>query len=169
MRALLRMKWRALIAAAVVSGCVLAAAIAWLIILDMRGGPPSGRTAPRLLCMTNIRLLGSALQMYSEEWNGHLPIWNQGGDEDSWVRAVRPYYGGGLEKILRCPSDTRSFGVTSYQFPEAASGLDIRHLSDPGKKIILTEKRAFHEGRRWAYFADGHWASVPEKRAPKRR
>ncbi len=112
----------------------------------------------RWVCATNLRQLALGLLVYGEELNGgRLPSPGEGSAADSWVKAVRrSHYLQKLDEItLFCPSDRDRRGITSYTMPPSAKGLNINALRNPAETIILTEKRAFHDGRRLAAFADG--------------
>jgi hypothetical protein len=147
----------------IASGLALATALFLPLLHLWRGASVEPGVGPKAVCLGNIRLLGLALLMYSHDWSGHLPPASREKAQNWWVDAIRPYVGANWGEVLFCPLDTNRTGRTSYMIPPSASGADLRHVPNPAQFAILTEKHAFHEGRRWAYFADGSWRLLPSK------
>lgn len=152
-----RMRKRIYWAVAVAAGIVIAAAVVLPLI-----SPTDGPVARRYSCSQNIRQLGRALIVYTVDSSGQLPPPDSFGDQDGWLDKVAPYLDDRrVQALAYCPADKMRCGRTSYRIPETAYGLNIEKLEHPEDTVILTEKCEFHNGRRWAYFADGHTELLP--------
>lgn len=122
--------------------------------------------ARRSNCASNLKQVGTALLMYSQDYDGHLPprgIWNKAVYDASKNRAV-----------LICPEDKS--GKPSYAINRALISLDITKIDDTAGIIMLFEcapgenrvggvemAEYRHEKTCNAGFADGHVKWFPEK------
>jgi prepilin-type N-terminal cleavage/methylation domain-containing protein/prepilin-type processing-associated H-X9-DG protein len=124
-------------------------------------------------CLSNLRQIGIALQLYVQENNNRLPVMR-----DQSVIATNSLPGPdsvlsnsvGNIKVLRCPSDTHQVFETtgsSYSWNSLLNGQDAEHLSvmgldfDPHQIPLMFDKEEFHaargEGRGSNFlYADGH-------------
>jgi prepilin-type N-terminal cleavage/methylation domain-containing protein/prepilin-type processing-associated H-X9-DG protein len=69
------------------------------------------QAARRIQCLSQLRQLGFALQMYADEHDAEYPPRQRA--PNHWVFTLKPYYLDASENILRCPSD-RFFMNRSY-------------------------------------------------------
>ncbi len=128
-------------------------------------------------CLSNLRQLGIALQLYVQDNQNRLPAMRDAliGTNSSpatnfpTIDVVLTNYLGS-HKILRCPSDTKQlFEQTgsSYAWNSLVNTQDAEHLEvfslqfDPHQVPLLFDKEAFHRARGPArgvnyLYADGH-------------
>ena len=122
--------------------------------------------AKRTKCLSNVRQLGIALQLYTESHEGRVPP----RDYDAgaiWVDRLEPYYKD--RRLLRCPTDRRGtdqsylmngfidyFVVNSFHgnwdeffgvykdggFPS----IKLSHITKPVQTIVVGEKRGDKDG-----------------------
>jgi prepilin-type N-terminal cleavage/methylation domain-containing protein/prepilin-type processing-associated H-X9-DG protein len=69
------------------------------------------QAAHKIRCVSQLRQLAFALQMYADEHDGEYPARRM--SPNSWVYTMKPYYLDSSENLLRCPSD-RFFNNRSY-------------------------------------------------------
>ena len=69
------------------------------------------QAAHKIKCISQLRQVGFALQMYADEHDGEYPP--RHGGMNSWIFTLKPYYLDSAENILQCPSD-RFFLKRSY-------------------------------------------------------
>src|SRR5687768_10284460 len=69
------------------------------------------QAAHKIKCVSQLRQLGFALQMYADEHDGEYPPRHGGGN--SWLFTLQPYHLDSGDNILQCPSD-RFFMRRSY-------------------------------------------------------
>jgi prepilin-type N-terminal cleavage/methylation domain-containing protein/prepilin-type processing-associated H-X9-DG protein len=69
------------------------------------------QAAYKIKCVSQLRQLGFALQMYADEHDGEYPPRRHA--PEHWVFSLKPYYLDTDENILQCPSD-RFFNKRSY-------------------------------------------------------
>lgn len=66
--------------------------------------------ARQINCVSNLRQMGIGIRLYSDEYEGKLPLTTHGvahdDEDDSWIYSLRPYLGN-VDKIRMCPSDPR--------------------------------------------------------------
>lgn len=67
--------------------------------------------AHKIKCVSQLRQLAFALQMYADEHDGEFPARRM--SPNSWVYTMKPYYMDSSENLLQCPSD-RFFNKRSY-------------------------------------------------------
>jgi prepilin-type N-terminal cleavage/methylation domain-containing protein/prepilin-type processing-associated H-X9-DG protein len=59
--------------------------------------------ARAISCVSNLRQVGAALTMYTQDYDESLPLDSHSGTVASWVEAAQPYIKSRL--LYRCPSD----------------------------------------------------------------
>ena len=128
-------------------------------------------------CLSNLRQIGIALQLYTQDSNNRLPIMR----DKSFDTNVPPtnslpsvelvlsnHLGSG--KVLKCPSDRRQIYEqtgSSYSWNSLLNGQDAEHLTvltinfDPHQIPVFFDKEAFHSARGEKkgvnyLYADGH-------------
>jgi len=128
-------------------------------------------------CLSNLRQVGIALQLYTQDNNNRLPIMRDKSFDTNApptnalpsVEVVLSNHLGSV-KVLRCPSDRhRIYEQTgsSYSWNSLLNGQDAEHLTvmtidfDPHQIPVFFDKDAFHiargEKRAVNYlYADGH-------------
>jgi prepilin-type N-terminal cleavage/methylation domain-containing protein/prepilin-type processing-associated H-X9-DG protein len=126
----------------------------------------SGRS---VACISNLRQLGAALNLYLGEHNATMPELRAGRSDKSEdvpvIDTVLAPYAGDARPFA-CPSDSRfatSTG-TSYYWNTALNGQALASLSflvatDPSRIPILADKEGFHpytENKVNILYADGH-------------
>ncbi len=128
-------------------------------------------------CLSNLRQIGIALQLYTQDNNNRLPIMRDKSFDTnapptnslpSVERVLSDHLGSG--KVLKCPSDRRQIYEqtgSSYSWNSLLNGQDAEHLTvlkidfDPHQIPVFFDKEAFHgargekKGVNYLY-ADGH-------------
>jgi prepilin-type processing-associated H-X9-DG protein len=105
--------------------------------------------ARRVVCISNVKQLGTAMGDYAEAHGGRFP---------SKLEDLKPYVHGDWEKISRCPT-ARDKLVPSY---EIVSG----SWTNEPDAIVIRENPDDHRGRGGnVLYADGHvsWVSGPSQ------
>lgn len=155
--------------------------LAGLLLPAVSRATESGRATA---CLSNLRQIGLALQMYVDDHGNRLPVMRDRQFEaalESLTNAVSttnalasidqvlaPYLN--APRVFQCPSDRRGFfAVTgsSYSWNSLLNGQDAFHLRvfsldfDPHQIPVVFDKEAFHAargpGRGVNYlYADGH-------------
>jgi prepilin-type N-terminal cleavage/methylation domain-containing protein/prepilin-type processing-associated H-X9-DG protein len=69
------------------------------------------QAAHKIKCISQLRQLAFALQMYADEHDGEYPP--RRSSPNHWVFTLKPYYLDASENLLQCPSD-RFFNKRSY-------------------------------------------------------
>ena len=138
----------------------------------------SGRSTA---CLSNLRQLGLALQMYVQDNNNKLPVmFDAQVDTNAFpatnmaiMNIVLSNYLGSVE-ILKCPSDVKDFfhkTGSSYSWNTWLNGQDADHLQigplsfDPHNIPLSFDKEAFHNARGAKLgvnylYADGHIQNI---------
>lgn len=130
----------------------------------------SGRAT---VCLSNLRQVGVALQLYVQDSNNRLPVMRDQSLASTNVlpgpdQVLSNYLGN--VRVLRCPSDRqRLFETTgsSYSWNSLLNGQDAEHLSvfgmgfDPHQVPVMFDKDKFHVARGESkavnyLYADGH-------------
>jgi prepilin-type N-terminal cleavage/methylation domain-containing protein/prepilin-type processing-associated H-X9-DG protein len=128
-------------------------------------------------CLSNLRQIGIALQLYTQDYNNRLPnMRDKSFDTNApptnalpGVEAVLSNHLGSV-KVLKCPSDRRQFYEqtgSSYSWNSLLNGQDAEHLKvmnidfDPHQIPVFFDKEAFHSARGEKkgvnyLYADGH-------------
>lgn len=131
-------------------------------------------------CLSNLRQIGIALQLYAQDNHNRLPIIdNLGATNDPAVtnlalpNLVLSNYVG-APRIFRCPSDQQTIFEntgSSFWWNTFLSGQDSEHLSigpmdfDPHNVPLMFDKEAFHKARGQGkgvnyLYADGHIQNI---------
>ncbi len=111
--------------------------------------------ARQTACMSNLKQLGLGFEMYSQDYDGLLPIWGYGDTSDpdngpsdgfySWDTVLQPYLKN--QQILRCPDnpydrDARGYAMTRYTGD--AYGVDFPIPKElpplPSETVLVGEK-----------------------------
>ncbi|HEY0457211.1 MAG TPA: prepilin-type N-terminal cleavage/methylation domain-containing protein [Verrucomicrobiae bacterium] len=149
------------------------AILAALLLPVLSQSKEAGRSAA---CLSNLRQIGIALQLYVQDHDNHLPTMYDApyGSTNASVTylptinlVLSNYLG--ITNILACPSDKNLFSQTgsSYSWNSLLNGEDANHLEvfgikfDPHQIPVLFDKEAFHRGRSDKrgvnyLYADGH-------------
>jgi prepilin-type N-terminal cleavage/methylation domain-containing protein/prepilin-type processing-associated H-X9-DG protein len=132
-------------------------------------------------CLSNLRQVGIALQLYVQDFQNRLPIMRDRGMEapltnapprtNEWpsVDGVLSNYLGSV-RVLQCPADRRQIFErtgSSYAWNSLLNGQDAEHLRvlgldfDPHQIPVFFDKEAFHRARGEKkgvnyLYADGH-------------
>jgi prepilin-type N-terminal cleavage/methylation domain-containing protein/prepilin-type processing-associated H-X9-DG protein len=129
-------------------------------------------------CLSNLRQIGIALQLYVQDNNNRLPMMRDKLFETNappptntlpGVDVVLSNYLGSV-KVLRCPSDLKQIYEqtgSSYAWNSLLNGQDAEHLKvfnmdfDPHQIPVMFDKEAFHNARGAKkginyLYADGH-------------
>jgi len=140
---------------------VVISIISLLIGISIPALSRARENARRTRCLTNVRQLRIALQLYADSHEGRVPPRDYEGGA-VWVDRLEPYYTD--RKLLRCPTDGRRTdqsylmnGFIDYFLVNAFSGnwdeffgayksggfpgLRLSNISQPGDTITLGEKR----------------------------
>jgi prepilin-type N-terminal cleavage/methylation domain-containing protein/prepilin-type processing-associated H-X9-DG protein len=141
----------------------------------------SKETARGTACLSNLRQLGLAVQMYVQEQNYRLPIiYDQPITNSSPQLTPGPGLGEvlrdylGNTNVIRCPSDDRRlFELTgsSYSWNVLLNGQLVDHLQvmglnfDASKIPVSSDKESFHRARgpskeRNFLYVDGHIQNI---------
>ncbi len=148
--------------------------LAGLLLPTLGRSLESGRATA---CLSNLRQIGIALQLYVQDANNRMPIMRDRPADTNAVPTntlprpdvlLAPQLGS--TNVLRCPSDRpRLFEQTgsSYSWNSLLNGQDAEHLSvmtipfDPHQIPVMFDKEAFHRARGEKkgvnyLYADGH-------------
>ena len=155
---------------------VVIAIIAILAALLLPVIAKSKESGKSTACLSNLRQVGIALQLYAQDHENKLPVMydallstNSTPSNTMTIDIVLSNYLGNVH-VLRCPSDGKDiFGQTgsSYAWNSLVNGQDADHLVvfsidfDPHNIPLAFDKEAFHaavgNGRGVNYlYADGH-------------
>lgn len=85
-------------------------------------------TAQQSSCLVNVKQLGNAMSMYTNDWNDQLP------PAENWNKALTPYAGN--TAIFICPS-AKSKDEPSYAMNGQLSGLFDAQLEDPAYTVMI--------------------------------
>ena len=128
-------------------------------------------------CLSNLRQLGIALQLYVQDNNNHLPIMrDRSPDTNAPPTNALPSPEAvllnvlGAAQVWRCPSDRKQIYEqtgSSYSWNSLLNGQDAEHLKvlnidfDPHQIPVFFDKEAFHSARGEKkgvnyLYADGH-------------
>lgn len=125
--------------------------------------PALGRAKARARgtqCLSNLRQVGLASQMYADDFNGRLPQSQH--NRASWVGSLQPYLAG--TNLHRCPDDRNRTRIFSYAIndflnphPYGAEELDFSRLLSiprPLQTLFMAEARTNLTGSDHFHFAD---------------
>lgn len=100
-----------------------------LMLVYLDPGPVNPANAARASCASNLKRVATALVMYSQDYDGHLP------PRGKWNKTVCDAYKG--KYILTCPEDKS--GKASYAINRALINSDISRIDDSAATIMLYE------------------------------
>ena len=150
------------------------AVLAGLLLPAFSKAKEAGRATA---CLSNLRQIGIALQLYTQDNNNRLPIMRDKSFDTNapptnalpGVEVVLSNHLGSV-RILKCPSDRKQFYEqtgSSYSWNSLLNGQDAEHLKvmnidfDPHQIPVFFDKEAFHSARGEKkgvnyLYADGH-------------
>lgn len=102
--------------------------------------------AKQIKCVSNLRQLQMALQMYADDHDDVMPLRNSRGP--NWTRLMEPYYGD--DAILVCPADG----------PKARSSYIINGFND--FFAVHLPKDEFEEFKEWAGSEKMKLSNIPQ-------
>ena len=149
--------------------------LASLLLPTLGKAKEAGRSTA---CLGNLRQVGIALQLYTQDNNNRLPVMRDrsfetntppSADSQATIDVVLTNYLG-APRVLKCPSDVRRVYEqtrSSYSWNSLLNGQDAEHLRvlgidfDPHWIPVVFDKEAFHaaRGRKRGVnylYADGH-------------
>lgn len=104
-------------------------------------------------CLNNLKQIGTAVQMYTDDWDGEYPVGHftagddgshEGHDEEGeWKSALMPHIR--TDQVFRCPSDDSDFH-TSYLlngwFSDTVEGTKraVADIQNPSGTIMMAER-----------------------------
>ena len=144
--------------------------LASLLLPALRRAQESGRATA---CLSNLRQVGVALQLYVQDSNNRLPVMrdrnlSSTNELPSPDQVLSNYLGN--VRVLRCPSDREQLferSGSSYSWNSLLNGQDAEHLTalglsfNPHQIPLMFDKEKFHAARgdkkevNYLY-ADGH-------------
>lgn len=147
--------------------------LAGLLLPVLGRAKESGRATA---CLSNLRQIGIALQLYTQDNNNHLPVMrDKSMSTTNLVPApdqVLSNYLGNV-RVLKCPSDAEVFVQTgsSYSWNSLLNGQNADRLRvftmdfDPHQIPLMFDKEKFHAARgdtkaQNFLYADGHIRSL---------
>lgn len=103
-------------------------------------------------CLSNLRQIGAAAQLYVHENRGRLPATRHERDENgetlSWVRTLRPYLG--PDFIGRCPAWPNHLSDVSYGWNDLLvnnqAGLSFTQCRTPSATLMIAETMPDYKG-----------------------
>ena len=137
--------------------------------------------ARKVRCGSNLRQVGLALQMYTSDWDGLLPLAHSRPSVDgppSIVSILHPYTKS--QELFRCPSDkTRKWQTegTSYDYgfgllspplvpgiPANPQSIDCPYNTDPSRYVVAADfEEKWHSPGPNMLFCDGHVKCIDPK------
>jgi len=90
----------------------------------------SRESAQKAVCLSNIKNLALAMQMWLADHNDEFP------KTERWVEELMPYIGN--EGVLKCPGD-ESGARSSYALNKAVIGKRLQDVSDPAALVVFYE------------------------------
>lgn len=148
---------------------VVVAIVAALLAIAMPVVNRVRATAKSVVCTSNLRQVGLALNVYLEDSDGRMPtLANRESVNDPQPAIDTALFDGGESKVLACPADDRGLfdrTGTSYFWNTTVNGQHINKLfsiaggSDPRRIPLVLDKEGFHPNLRDkvnTLYADGH-------------
>lgn len=133
------------------------------------------KTSRRPICISNLKQLGIALAIYSNDYEDRLPR------ADRWYDDLAPYRG---TRQFRCPGIPRSVEglAMGYAFNDRLGKVPAPCLTEPGKTLMLYDSSNLlpnasdagislvaggrHDGRNNVSYADTHVRAVKLPESP---
>ena len=115
-------------------------------------------------CLNNLRQLGVATRLYSDDNEGRLPVIQSnpipGSSELRTINSVIAPYVSKNPKVFICP--VAKTKLISYGWNSALNGRMLHNLDDPARTFLLRDLEKWHPKQsRNIVFVDGH--AVTEK------
>ncbi|KAA0225213.1 prepilin-type N-terminal cleavage/methylation domain-containing protein [Fimbriimonadia bacterium ATM] len=109
---------------------------------------PARRKASQMQCLSNIRQVGQALLMYSEDYSGVTPVASLE-TEKRWPLLVSPY---GATKAVACPRFTRDAPEHQYRGGHLGYAMNacidrLSRVQDSSRTVLITDVAEFFEMR----------------------
>lgn len=117
--------------------------LASLSMAAVKGATDKARTTK---CLSNLRQVGIAVQLYVSENQGSLPDTSHAGFELSWTNTLAPYLT--TNYLGKCPSAQHAITKVTYAWndllteqitPNTGRGLPINRLRSPSATLALAE------------------------------
>lgn len=161
------------IAGMIIGGLITLVALIALVVAFLIGGisvPAFVRAREAAIqtnCMSNVKQLGMAMQMYASDYDAHFPA------ADKWNESLQPYYKN--RKVLVCRSDKT--GGPSYGMNDLISSLSQADVASPPQVVsffdsmpgrnkadgeMLLPSPPRHPDGNNVGFVDGHATSVSD-------
>jgi prepilin-type N-terminal cleavage/methylation domain-containing protein/prepilin-type processing-associated H-X9-DG protein len=144
--------------------------IALLISILLPSLARARKAAASTVCLSNLRQLGMAFQVYANDNKYTFPLSRGGGGPSEWINfpstwntanrqltdsAIAPYIGGFNERLLQCPNDPLNFPFAYYRWSYAMNtlmeGIRLSKIQNPSEKMLLIHDDMRNDGRYW------HW------------
>lgn len=101
--------------------------------------------ANAIRCLSSMRDVGTAMQLYIGEHNGRMPDTSHSRDEDggslSWTKTLAEYLSGDF--ISRCPASQSpspvTYGWNDLLTETNGDGIPVTSISKPGTTLVLAE------------------------------
>ena len=117
--------------------------------------------AYRLSCLQNLWDLKRALEMYSMDWDGVLPLSAPERFAHGWEVRILPYVSvGDQQRPFFCPLDSDRSRMSSYSL-NTTLGPRPFPAKMPSSRILLREDYARHDGNAGHCYVDGHVRWLP--------
>jgi len=137
------------------SGAIVYVSGTELRMVDVVEGGHLASPAYATECAENLTEILHALERYSRGHEGNVPA--PGADATHpepffWVPLLRPLMD--RPERLRCPSDAKGEGPTSYELAPGVAGRAWAELRAE-RQIVLRDREPFHGGKRMVIYSDG--------------
>lgn len=137
------------------SGAIVYVSGTELRLVDVVEGGRLASPAYAAECAENLAEILHALERYSRGHEGNVPAPAPDAphpDPFFWVPLVRPLMD--RPERLRCPSDAKGEGPTSYELAPGVAGQAWADLKAK-RQIVLRDREPFHGGKRMVIYSDG--------------
>jgi len=137
------------------SGAIVYVSGTELRLVDVVEGGRLASPAYATECAENLAEILRALERYSRGHEGNVPAPDPEAPEPNplfWVPLVRPLMD--RPEQLRCPSDAKGEGSTSYELAPGIAGQAWADLKAK-RQVVLRDREGFHGGKRMVIYSDG--------------